>query len=360
MAYRMGSGHPSAGSRGGNNGGDGTVSYSGGRDANDRGDGAGAARALAQAQHAAQLNAAEAQRVASEQQARQQAAQQAAQLASIQAANDYNQKAAQAVANTNFKSRTPLGPDVSSLSNSDAKPAVASNPFISGLNNATDSINEFAANSMIVKGLDAFFLNDGVKHPGYNDYQWDTRGGDGGARAAERDADKGPMTLREEFFSYQNTPDQQRAKDNANRLERERIYQNGGGGEPMYNTKGEIIGYRDTDDNRIYSNEDRRDSYGKSLDNNKPDGVNGNMVGVSAPLSGGTYNNGFNGQGYRSGGTMGNYFSAIPDGIFNSGGSPPLMNIQTSYGNTYNGADQWTAGGNATRAAQAAATTGES
>ena len=185
-------------------------------------------------------------------------------------------------------------------------------------------------------------------------------------RAAERDAGKGPMTLREEFFSYQNTPDQQRAKDNANRLERESIYQYGGGGEPMYNTKGEIIGYRDTDDNRIYSNEDRRDSSGKSLDNNKPDGVNGNMVGVSAPLSGSTYGNGFNGfagsGGFTriDGGTPGNYFSAIPDGVFNSGGSPRLMGIQTSYGNTYNAADQWTAGGNATRAAQAAATTGES
>jgi len=91
---------------------------------------------------------------------------------------------------------------------------------------------------------------------------------------------------------------------------------------------------------------------------------NGN--GVSAPLGNSTYGSGFNGIGGTGGftrvggGTPGNYFSAIPDGVFNSGGSPAIMNIQTSYGNGYNAADQWTASGNATRAAQAAATTGES
>jgi hypothetical protein len=217
-------------------------------------------------------------------------------------------------------------------------------------------LNDFVKNSAIVKVLDKLTgaEND---HPGMTRYQYENQGPAG--RYADTARENAPWY--DQMFTYQNTAEEQQAKEDDAAKQRAILYRNGGGGIPMYNSKGEIVGYADSDDSRIYNNESRRDPYsGKSLDNNGPDGVNGNMVGVSAPLSGSYVNNGFNGQGYAGGGTYGNYFSAIPDGIFNSGGSPPLMNIQTSYGNTYNGADQWTASGNATRAAQAAATTGES
>jgi len=161
-------------------------------------------------------------------------------------------------------------------------------------------------------------------------------------------------------FTYEMTDDERAASDYRDAADRRMLYRNGGGGIPMVNSAGEIVGYADSDDNRVYSNESRRDPYtGESLDKV------GNG-GTTAPLSGGNTggNNGFIGGGGGftrvGGGTPGNYFSAIPDGVFNSGGSPAIMNIQTSYGNGYNAADQWTASGNATRAAQAAATTGES
>ena len=53
MAYRQGSGHPGAGSKGGNDGKGGYSPPSGGRDANDRGNGEGAARAKAAREQAA-------------------------------------------------------------------------------------------------------------------------------------------------------------------------------------------------------------------------------------------------------------------------------------------------------------------
>ena len=221
-------------------------------------------------------------------------------------------------------------------------------------------LNDFVKNSAIVKVLDKITgaEND---HPGMTRYQYENQGPAG--RYADTARENAPWY--DQMFTYQNTAEEQQAKEDDAAKRRAAIYANSsaggkpGGGIPVI-INGKIVNYISTDDNKVYANESRRDPFtGESLDKV------GNG-GTTAPLSGGNTggNNGFIGGGGGftrvGGGTPGNYFSAIPDGVFNSGSSPSLMGIKTSYGNSYNAADQWTASGNATRAAQAAATTGES
>ena len=218
------------------------------------------------------------------------------------------------------QARAPLEPMVSALT----PRKIDDNDFARGLAKLAEQGQDYLAKSP----LGTFF--DGVSNVFGNDNQsyWESKAPPmsmrGGAERAEYMAKK-PWW---DQFTYSRTDEQRAAED---KRERDKEWNPVSGQNQEFQRKG-----------------------------NGPDGVNGNMVGVTAPISGG--NTGSIGGGFGSGFTPigrtrpANYFSALPDGIFNSGSSPALVGIQTSYGDSYNAADQWTENGNATRAAQAAAT----
>jgi len=263
-------------------------------------DGGQGAAAKAQKAHSDALNAAEAQRVKQIQ----------------------NQRTI--LAKMQPQARAPLEPMVSALT----PPKIDDNDFARGLAKLGKQGQDYFAKSPLgtfFDGVSDVFGNDGQSY-------WESTAPPmsmrGGAERAEYMAKK-PWW---DQFTYSRT-DEQRAEEA--RREKEKEWNPVSGQNQEFQRKG-----------------------------NGPDGVNGNMVGVTAPISGGNtvgiFGSGFGG-GFTPTGRTGpaNYFSALPDGIFNSGSSPALVGIQTSYGDSYNAADQWTSNGNATRAAQAAATTGE-
>ena len=297
------------------------------------------------------------------------------QQAFMQSESDYNQAAQLVADQTNFKSqvpifrsKAPLAPPVSSLSNADAKPEDNSitgaitngvNNFSSGLRNFLTPLSKMGQEafkgSMYQTALDNTLGVFGG-HPGqtYGESQVDYYPFPG----AKNDAYEANARNQNVFdqFTYEMTPEERNKQlphafidGNPTTQIQKDIAAQTNGRAPSYT---------------IYNSDGSPNIAATVNATNSEQRASGN--GVSAPLSGNTYGNGFNGfagsGGFTriGGGTPGNYFSAIPDGVFNSGGSPRLMGVQTSYGNSYNAADQWTAGGNATQAVRAAATTGES
>jgi hypothetical protein len=292
------------------------------------GNGGGGGQAAAQLAHAAALNGAEAQRVAAEQSQRAAEAAEKARITEL-AAN-----------------KVPFYSQVRS-----AEAAEAAKP-VSAFSGALDSVRDYVMKGplgAITNAVSDVFGNTGTTYYGSQAPAY-MRMNDPDYQKYMADA---PVW---DQFTYSMTPEEKNSQLPHAFID----------GNPTTDTQkaiaaltnGRAPGYT------IYNADGSPNITATANATNSEQRANGN--GVSAPLGNSTYGSGFNGIGGTGrftrvgGGTPGNYFSAIPDGVFNSGGSPAIMNIQTSYGNGYNAADQWTASGNATRAAQAAATTGES
>ena len=303
----------------------------------------------------AQIKAAEARSQMDEASARyeasQQASQQAAQLASIQAARDYSQKAA---TDTNFVTqaagKTPYYTQIREAEAAEAAKPV--NAFTGALNAVGDGVRDYIMSGPI--GAITNAVGDVMGNIGTTYY-----GSQAPIGMRKNDPDHAKYMAGApawDQFTYAMTPEEKNKQlphafidGNPTTQIQKDIAAQTNGRAPSYT---------------IYNSDGSPNIAATVNATNSEQRASGN--GVSAPLSGSTYGNGFNGfagsGGFTriGGGTPGNYFSAIPDGVFNSGGSPRLMGVQTSYGNSYNAADQWTAGGNATQAVRAAATTGES